>query len=158
MNHFGIVPPEPPRIHALDDCAPQFARAIERVVASLPHARIFETIRTDERQRWLFGFGRDYDDGRGLVTHAHSAQYGWHYFGAAADIIHDAYEWDAPSTWWDDLANVAEAHGLTSGARWKMADKPHVQHGACRTTPSDEARALYAAGGNAAVWKAVGAT
>jgi hypothetical protein len=157
MSVFGIIPPEPPRIHSLDDCAPQFVAALTAAIADVPHAMVFESLRTNERQAWLAGFGHDYDDGRGVVTHAQTAEYGWHFFGLAADVIHDELEWNAPSLWWDQLANAYENHGLTAGARWKMADKPHGQWGPCRTTPSDEARSLYASGGNQAVWDAVGA-
>ena len=36
-------------------------------------AIVAETLRTDERQEFLYGFGRDYDDGRGIVTHSRAA-------------------------------------------------------------------------------------
>ena len=157
MSTFGIIPPEPPRIHSLDECAPQFAAALEAAIAEVPNAVIFETLRTNERQQWLAGFGVQYDDGRGVVTHAQTVEYGWHGFGLAADVIHATKEWDAGPGWWNDLADAFERHGLTAGGRWKMADKPHCQWGKCRTTPSDMARSLYANGGNAAVWAAVGA-
>lgn len=158
MSTFGTIPAEPPRIHSLDDCAPQFAAAVEQVLLAVPNAVVFESLRTDERQAWLYGFGRDYDDGRGLVTHAETAENGWHFFGLAVDIIHQRKEWDAGDAWFTSLGEAYEAHGLTWGGRWKMRDLPHGQHGKCRTTPSDEARSLYRSGGNEAVWDAVGAS
>ena len=157
MSTFGSIPPEPQRIHSLDDSARQFAAALEAAVAEVPNAVIFETLRTNERQAWLAGFGVLYDDGRGVVTHAQTAEYGWHFFGVGADVIHETKEWNAPDSWWTQLGEAYERHGLTWGGRWKMRDLPHGQFGKCRTTPSDVARQLYAQGGNTAVWAAVGA-
>src|ERR1035437_5224520 len=106
MSTFGSIPPEPQRIHSLDDCAPQFAAALAAAVAEVPNAVIFETLRTNERQAWLAGFGVLYDDGRGVVTHAQTAEYGWHFFGLAADVIHARMEWNAPDSWWTALADA----------------------------------------------------
>ena len=46
---------------------------------------------------------------------------------------------------------------LDWGGDWKKPDTPHFQWGACKPSPSDQARALLASGGMVAVWKAVGA-
>jgi hypothetical protein len=155
---FGIIPPEPPRIFNLANCSPALVVSVNRVLTSMgPTAMIYETLRTDARQKWLAGFGVNYDDGRGIVTHAQSAQYGWHFFGLAVDIIHRDHEWNASEAWWEELAETYAYNGLTAGKRWRMADKPHGQWGKCRTTPSDNARELYLQGGNHAVWTAVGA-
>ena len=114
-------------------------------------------MRTAERQAWLYGFGRDYDDDRGVVTDAPSAENGWHFFGLAADIISKAHDWDSP-LFFAALAATAPKHRLTSGSVWRKPDRPHVQWGLCKPSPSDEARTLYAEGGNPAVWAAVGAS
>ena len=159
------LPPPPrevPRIASLDDCAPRFAAAVTWLLDDMRlagwHARVFETIRTNERQEWLYGFGRYWNDGRGVVTKAATAINGWHFYGLAADIVQDdATPWNAPKAFWNDLGEFAELRGLKWGGRWKMLDLPHVQWGNCRVSPSQRARDLWVRGGNAAVWREVGA-
>lgn len=157
---FGLIPPEPPRRSDLSACAPQFAARVADVLSSMKAQGfdpvVYEALRTEDRQRWLYGFGRQYDDDRGIVTHVDDPRTGWHFFGLATDIISAAHGWDN-SRFFDALADAYEAHGLTAGGRWKMADRPHGQWGHCRTTPSDESSTLYAHGGLPAVWAAVGA-
>lgn len=155
MSVFGKVPIEPPRQFRLDGLAPLFADALSLVLAEMPDAMCYETVRTNERQAFLFGFGRDYDDGRGVVTHAHDAMHGWHGFNLAADVIHKTKRWDAGEAWFLHLGTVAERHGLDWGGRWRMRDLPHLNWGKCKPAPSDEARRLYAVGGLHAVWSAV---
>jgi hypothetical protein len=161
VTRFGTIPPEPAPCKALDVLAPKFRDAVARVLMRLDaqghSAKIAESLRSDARQAWLYGFGRQYDDGRGIVTHAPNGNKGWHKFCLAVDIVHRDKEWNAPFAFWEALRDAAEAEGLTSGARWKMADLPHIHWGKCRVTPSEEAAALYAKGGCAAVWDAVGA-
>jgi len=120
---------------------------------------IAETLRTDERERWLYGFGREYDDGRGKVTNSEDADESWHAFGLAADIWEVTHLWKAPHSFWTALGEHAEAQGLTWGGRWHRADLPHVQFGRpMRVSPSPRAARLQATGGNEAVWREVGAT
>lgn len=160
MSAFGTLPPEPPRHSDHRECAPQFAAAVDRVLDRMKangfDAIVYEAIRSEARQGWLYGFGRDYDDGRGIVTHAATAWGGWHVFGLAVDIISAAHGWDSP-VFFAALKNAYEAEGLTAGASWQMKDMPHGQWGKCRTTPSHEAAELYDNGGMPAVWTAVGA-
>lgn len=160
---YGIIPLEPPIINSTEGQAPRFIAACDRLEARLvakgwkPIKR--ETLRTDARQAWLYDFGRDYDDGRGIVTFAKTAKYGWHFFGLATDYGDERYdEGSEPAQFWTDLEEAALSEGMESGACWKMDDKPHVQFGGIKATPSDVARQLYATGGNPAVWAAVGAT
>ena len=162
MATFGVVPKEPPRQNALDVCAPKFAAAVLAVIHDMENDGydpiVYETLRTPDRQRWLAGFGVDYDDGRGVVTHAESVYTTWHGFSTAADIISASKEWDAPPDFWTALANAAADHGLVSGSVWRMKDLPHVQWGPpMRTSPSAEAKDLLDQGGLPAVWQAVGA-
>ena len=157
MPRFGTVPPEPKPITSLDGLAPKFRAAVERVLAANDQRVISESLRTIERQAWLYGFGREWDDGRGIVTHA-SGTTGWHPYGLAVDIIHRKKGWDAPMDFWEALGADAEREGLVWGGRWKMRDLPHVQFGApMRTTPSAQAAHLAADGGLVALWRAVGA-
>jgi hypothetical protein len=137
--------------------APKFCASVEAVLADMGDAKIAESNRTFARQSFLFGFGRDYDDGRGVVTNAASNLTSWHGFGLACDIIHATLEWDAGTKWFRLLGDIAKGHGLKWGGEWHHPDLPHVEWGRCKDSPSDEARRLYSEGGVKAVWRAVGA-
>jgi hypothetical protein len=150
VSAFGTIPPEPPVIRSLDGLAPKFRAALLSVFPALDAGYVSESLRTDARQRWLYGFGREYDDDRGIVTNAPTGATGWHMFGVALDF--------------KDAALVAanaeklRAAGLALGMDWpRFKDGPHVQAGApMRQSPSPEAAALFASGGYEAVWNAVG--
>jgi hypothetical protein len=127
---------------------------------------VAETLRTDARQQYLFGFGRDYDDGRGVVTHSRTADETWHAFGLAVDVISASKAWDASEQFWSDLEVAAELEGLVSGRDWDgddattegFIDSPHIQWGKpMRRSPSPRAARLFALGGYQAVWREVGA-
>jgi hypothetical protein len=163
-------PAEVPVCRDVTGLAPKFRAAVGRVLFAM-HQRGFspkiaETLRTDARQRYLFGFGRTYDDDRGVVTHSHNADETWHAFGLAADIVCAVNAWDAPAAFWSALMECAEAEGLTSGSDWDrdpatkehFVDEPHVQWGPpMRRSPSPRAARLMAIGGYEAVWKEVAA-
>lgn len=162
MARFGIVPPEPPRITALPPLPDGFERRVRATLDGLAaHGQpsiVREAQRTAERQAWLYGFGRDYDDGRGRVTNAKTPWQTWHVYALACDIVHARLEDNAPSSYWKLLQSIAEASGLQSGMSWPtMRDGPHVQFGTLKRSPSPLARALYLQGGLYAVHKAVGA-
>lgn len=162
-------------IRSLHVLAPKFRLEVDRVIHDLVHdgldAVVYETLRTNERQAYLFGFGRLYSDGRGVVTHSRTADQTWHGFGLAADIISRKHGWDAPAAFWQALGDRARARGLRWGFDWDMdgvptdadpderfADRPHVQWGApMRRSPSPRAVQLRATGGLEAVWREVGA-
>lgn len=157
MTAFGTIPLEPPTQHDLTVCAPQFTAAVwslmEALVARGYPPKVFETLRTPERQAWLYGFARDYDDGRGRVTGARTAWDGWHAYGLAADIIHRDRGWKAPA-FFDAMRAALPAHGLDFCV---ASDWPHVQWGKCDRKPGPEIKALYDSGGLPAVWAHVGA-
>jgi peptidoglycan L-alanyl-D-glutamate endopeptidase CwlK len=140
--------------------APKFREALTRVLArmaALGHdAVVFETLRTQERQQFLYGFGREYDDGRGVVTNSPSMS-SWHNYGLAADVISRSAEWDASAEFWNDLRDACTAEKLMSGGRWSKPDRPHVQWwcDGMHISPSPNAAKLYAEGGIEAVWRAV---
>jgi hypothetical protein len=152
--------------------APRFVEKLDALVTRMKRLNwpvlIYETTRTDARQRYLYGFGREYDDGRGIVTHSINCDHTWHseHFGLAADIIHVSQGWDAPAAFWVALRTEAERLGLRSGADWDMrpetredfVDAPHVQWGPpMRRSPSPHAKQLWESGGLRAVWREVGA-
>lgn len=163
------LPPAPAEVRApvnasLDGLAPQFRAALVAMcdaVEAAGHARprIFETLRTAERQRYIYGYGRTWDDGRGVVTNSRTHLTTWHGFGLAADVIHPTLHWNAPAAWWTAVGEAARAAGLEWGGDWaSFPDRPHVQWGKCRRSPSDRARSLLAGPvGVAAVWREVGA-
>lgn len=169
MTALPKPPTEVPVHRALTDLAPQFAEAVGRVCADLTawgfDPWVFETLRTDERQRFLHGFGRRYDDGRGVVTHSETSADTWHGFGLAADIISRSMHWNASPWFWETLGLSARRHGLVWGADWnnngrtddeRFADRPHIQWGApMRRSPSSRASQLLQAQGIEAVWREV---
>ena len=148
-------PPEVPADRSLDSLAPKFREAVQAILDQMGDAKVSETTRTFARQSYLYGFGREYDDGRGIVTNASSNLTSWHGFSLAADLVHATLEWDAGDKWFRLLRDTAVANGCQSGGDWHHPDKPHVQYGTLKDSPSDEARSLYAEGGVEAVWAAV---
>jgi len=81
---------------------------------------IFETLRTEERQRFLQGQGTS------------SVKIGWHMFGLALDIwpILDNGKWPGQkefAAWphWKKLSDLGAAYGFVSGGSWH--DWPHFQ-------------------------------
>lgn len=161
-------PAEVPRETSLAGLAPSFRLHVEQILDEMAVAGfdpiVAETLRTDARQRFLYGFGREYDDGRGIVTHSSDADETWHSFGLAVDIWSRSKLWRAPDEFWKKLHQLVRQHGLLSGADWDNDgvmddwDKPHFQWGApMRRSPSPRASRVKETGGNAAVWTEVGA-
>jgi hypothetical protein len=171
MAPLPAPPAEVPVESSLQALAPRFREALGRVCADLTAwgyaPRVFETLRTDARQRFLFDFGRSYDDGRGVVTQSATAVDTWHGYGLAADIICARRLWDAPEDFWQVLGCSARRHGLVWGGDWnsnwssadeRFVDRPHIQWGApARRSPSARAAELLRTGGMAAVWAEVDA-
>lgn len=150
-------PAEPKRISDLSVLAPRFKAAVDLILADVKgkgfNVMVFESLRTNERQKFLYGFGREYDDGRGPVTKAATAEKGWHLYGLAVDIVeNDASPWTASQALWQAIGHAAEAHGCTWGGRWHVVDLPHVQWGNCPQSPSSDDIALFRASGRSAVW------
>lgn len=164
MSHgLPAPPPEPGAVRSLDFLAPKLRIRIVALLDDMERrdqdASIAESLRSDERQSWLYGMGREYDDGRGVVTMAPTAVHSWHWYGLAVDITSLHFGDNAPGVFWYHLGKVAKSYGLTWGGDWpRFTDRPHVQWGPpMRQAPSSRAVELKASGGNAAVWKEVGA-
>jgi hypothetical protein len=160
----GADSPESQVVSSLDGLAPAFADAIMAALAECAAAGLdaisYETLRSDELQQIYWQRGRPpTDEYPTPVTNVRSAQYGWHFFGLADDIISSSMRWDVTDEWRAAVNVIMRAHGLSCGADWpSFPDLPHVQWGGCRRSPSNEARALYAQSGLEAVWEAVGAS
>lgn len=149
--------------------APLFRVRVEAVLSDMVawgfDPWVFETLRTDARQRFLFGFGRTWDDGRGVVTRSETALDTWHGYGLAVDIIDRKLLWKADRWFWETLGLSAQRHGLVWGADWNangrsddegLVDRPHIQWGApMRRSPSVRAAELLRSGGMPAVWREV---
>lgn len=162
MTKLPPPPPEPAVVTSALNLAPAFRRKLANVlvtVASLGWRPVLvETLRSNERAVWLYGFGRTWDDGRGIVTNAPNALKTWHHFALAADIGERRFpDGNAPDRFYLDLGHAAKAEGLTWGGDWHMRDNDHVQWfcDGMHVTPSDHAAELLEAGGVAAVWKAL---
>lgn len=160
MSHGLPNPPaEPAADTSLDGLAPRFRSAVLVMLSTNADYMVAESLRTPERQAWLYGFGREYDDGRGVVTQAPTNLTTWHGYGLAVDIVSKAHGWDAPPSFWANLGMSAQAAGLSWGGAWpRFQDRPHCQWGPpMRQAPSQHAAELMASGGMEAVWKEVGA-
>lgn len=156
-------PPEVPCVCSLDGLAPKFRVKVVQlqdamVARGLARPKVSESTRTDARQAYLYGFGRRYDDGRGIVTACTSAETSWHGYGLAVDLVHPTLEWSAPPSYFDAIGEEARKLGLRWGGDWHHPDRPHVQWGApMRDSPSDHGMDLFEAGNIAEVWREVGA-
>jgi len=170
MPKLPLPPAEVPRLTGLEHLAPRFRAAVETVLDEMTTAhwpaRVIETLRHDARQRFLYGFGRSYDDGRGIVTHSQTADETWHGFGLAVDIVHGRQLWAAPTEFWQALGAAAARLKLTWGGDWNangipdehFLDRPHLQWGPpMRRSPSPRAARIVAERGLTALWKEVGA-
>ena len=165
--------PEPPRDADISKLAPGFLWRLNRTLADantklhdLGYAyrfEVFEAVRSDERQKWLFGSGRTYQGA--WLTNVQSAQYGWHFFGLAADcvprpVLADGslgdFTWDVRAGVWTILYDAATNNGCTTGLHWQSVDEDHVQPAGVRESPSHLSREAYASGGLPAVWAATG--
>lgn len=157
MTRFGKLPKEVPAQRTSAGSAPKFVEAVTTMLnilaGGLPEMP-FEWLRTAERQTYLYGFGRDYDDGRGKVTAARTALLSWHGFGLAVDVVEkDNTPWTAPVSFWNEIGDAAEQVGLVWGGRWHRPDLPHVQWDTRRATPTDADRRMFEAEGIEAVWR-----
>ena len=141
--------------------APKFRSAVEAGLADCEaaglDAMVWEGHRSPELAALYYQRGRTIKPPARPVTNARTALYTWHGYGLAVDIIHRTKFWDAGDAWFRQMADLMIPHGLKAGLDWKFVDPPHIQWGKCKASPSDRARELLAAGGEVAVWQAVGA-
>jgi hypothetical protein len=141
--------------------APAMRWAVEAAIKECNDERldaiVYESVRSDELQHIYWCRGRTVKPPDYTVTNVESAQYGWHFFGLAVDVISASKRWSVTPAWRHQVTEIFKRHGLSAGAEWPHPDEPHYQWAKCRRSPSDWCRELYKQGGLEAVWKAVGA-
>jgi hypothetical protein len=142
----------PPGVRSQVDCVLQ---RLER--GGWPY-RVYETYRSDRRQRWLYAQGRTRPGPR--VTNVATAQTGNHYWSLGIDVIHRTKLWDHPRFfYW--LGQHYEACGMVAGAFWKrFPDAPHGQFAAWESAAQRPAWAkrLQAEGKRDSLWLRLGVT
>lgn len=155
-------------IRDLSALAPGFRARVEAVIAEAAQfghrLAVNESLRTDERQRWLYAQGRTRPGA--IVTNAPSAATSMHGHGLAVDLL-PSTGWDrTPMPVWLYVGRLARKHGLVWGGDWDgdgetsdshPFDAPHVQmplpSGAVSPTPG--MIAALTNGGPRAVWALV---
>jgi hypothetical protein len=172
MSKLPKPPAEVPVRKDVDLLAPKFKTKIQRLLLNLTERGhdpiIAETMRDDERQKFLHGFGRLYDDGRGVVTKASTSATTWHGFGLAVDIVSRKHGWNAPAAFWTALGEECRTLGLCWGNDWDMdgipverdpdesfGDRPHVQWAPMRRYPSPAAKQIRDERGLEGLWRYV---
>lgn len=109
--------------------------------------RVFETLRTPERQQALF-------ESQKRVTNA-SMWESWHVYGLACDLVFckdGLWSWDERD--YNELGPLGESVGLRWGGRFKSVDKPHFEFKVPSFTTKD-ARHEFELRGIAGVWNEV---
>ncbi len=127
---------EPPRQNSLDLLEPYVQERVERIFAQMQAKGFdpiaYETLRSPERQRWLFGVGRTHDLGRKPVTwtlHSHHLP-DTNGLSKAADVISKSRAWDWPE-FFEALHGLARAEGMhdcAGGLTWRL-EGCHIQWG-----------------------------
>lgn len=120
---------------------------------------VYEGFRSLQLQQIYYARGRTVIPPTYTVTNAPTNLFSWHGYGLAVDIVHQTQFWTPPEgeVWFKKVADVFKQHDCKWGGDWTHPDTPHMQWGACKPSPSDEARNLLATRGLQAVWEAVGA-
>lgn len=167
-----VVPPN----RDLTVLAPKVQRAVTAILAGMTQAGFravqFDTMRTADRQAFLYGKGRTVEQCQsagldsawawpdcpdGVVTKAASHLSSWHGFSCAVDIVeNDNSPWNASQAFWNTLGKLARANGLTWGGDWKMLDLPHCQAKSVPVSPTPTDRLLLQTAGMQAVWAKYG--
>lgn len=164
---------------SLEVVSPAVREAVNRIIAGMASegwkAVQCDTLRTPERQSFLYGKGRTPEQcieakvdasyawptcPDGIVTKAANPYKTWHGFGLAVDIVQDdATPWIAPQAFWNRLGWHASANKMFWGGAWvNLLDLPHTQWSRCPNGPSVEDRMLLEKSGIEAVWKKYGAS
>lgn len=92
---------------------------------------IIETVRSNERQAYLYELGRTIDIKNGIVTNVKIPTFHNEIVGLAFDIaplVNGSIPWNGHSNLWNLMGQEGKKLGLTWGGDWKsIVDKPHFQ-------------------------------
>ena len=154
--------------------APKVRLATEKVLAGMAaegfKAKQYDTLRTQDRQAFLFGKGRTPEQlvdagctsvcfawptcADGKVTNCSQADQSWHGYGLAVDIVEDdATPWTAAQAFWHAVSTHGVAAGFVWGGSWKrFPDLPHLQWAKCPISPTEDDKLLLKTKGKEAVW------
>lgn len=153
----------------LKNLAPLFQKAVEAAIKECgetkePHGagrlevKVFEALRSEERQAWLYAQGRTRPGNK--VTNAKSARTSWHGYGLAVDVVHRTKFWSPYGTdnakneaWFKAVASVFKKHGCNWGGDWNKPDTPHMQWGKCTASPTDKIIAMHDPANLRPVWE-----
>jgi peptidoglycan L-alanyl-D-glutamate endopeptidase CwlK len=145
-------------IRNLQLVAPKFGLAIAQGLQDAWWAGfdpiVYESLRTDERQAWLYAQGRTRPGA--IVTNAPTADHSYHRWGLAVDIISRKAEWDDPN-FFDKIQGFFAKYNVDWAGDWHDADLPHFQWGNCPPKVPDFLIELGHAHGMQAVWQNRGA-
>lgn len=171
-----MPPKEVPANRNLADLAPAVRVAAERILAGMKErgfkAVQFDTLRTLERQSFLYGKGRMPEQ---CIEGGISAYWAWptcpdgkvtktmlsvHRLGLAFDIVeNDASPWTASQSFWHTLGDLAVANGMVWGGSWsRFPDLPHCQWAKYPSTFDVTDLQLMEKDGIEAVWRKYHAT
>lgn len=105
---------EPKRDNSISSLDPNFRKKFDpwrsEVIKKYPTARLFETRRSSERQKWLYGVGRTHSVYRKPVTWTLTSR---HMLGTAVDVVFVQKNWNIGRNWpyWD-LIVMAKKYGI----------------------------------------------
>lgn len=107
------TPKEPPRNNDITSLWDPFQQRIEKLLAALKKRGfdpiVFEALRSEERQKWLYGYGRTHHRGQKPKTWTLNSR---HLVGKAVDIISEKRLWNWPE-FYRALEEEAESRSLT---------------------------------------------
>lgn len=101
------------REYRVETLEPYVAERVRRILARMRERgfdpMVFETRRSLERQKYLYGIGRTHSLDRKPVTWTLKSK---HIAGKAADIISRSKFWNAPAAFWTALRQEANREGM----------------------------------------------
>ncbi len=105
---------EPKRDNSISSLDPNFRKKFDpwwaEVIKTYPNARLFETRRSDERQKWLYGIGRTHDLQKKPVTRILTSR---HMLGTAVDVVFVQKDGNIGRNWpYGDLIVMAKKYGI----------------------------------------------
>jgi hypothetical protein len=114
---------EPPRCKDINELEPYVRDRVARLIKAM-EARgfdpiVFESRRSIERQKWLYGIGRVHQKNRRPVTWTMQSK---HIVGKAVDIISKSHLWDYP-----DFYRALKQEAKKVGLKVLKVEQCHVE-------------------------------